>query len=207
MEAIVVPLLSSVGATGAASAVSAVSSSGIFSALGAISSVMSGFSQYQAGQAQQEMYQQQARYAAIRAESEALKYKAQGVAVMDKTLMTVAAIRARGAAGGIDPFAGSAGALSTYAFGKGFGEVNLTEDSAEMARIGGTIQSGIYTGMGNQAAFAGVSRFVGSTFQGIHSASLIGGPPSGGGYTSYGGFSSQSALDAYLANPVLPPLR
>ena len=177
MEAIVAPLLSSVGATGAASAVSAVSSSGIFSALGAMSSIMSGFSQYQAGQAQQQMYAQQARYAEIRAEAEANKYRQQGVAVMDRTLMTVAAIRARGAAGGIDPFGGTAAALSTYAFGKGFGEVNLAQDSAEMARLGGTIQSGIYTGMGNQAAFAGTSRMVGSVFSGLYSASQIGGAP------------------------------
>jgi hypothetical protein len=190
MELIVVPLLTAFGATGAASAATALGTSGLFTALGGLGSVVSGVTSIFGGMQQQSMYQMQAQQAQMQAKqsqlkffSDELKYRQQGVAVLDRTLATAATIAARAGAGSIDPFSGSAGALTTYAYGKGFGEFNFAQESAEMTRLqgeialaGGAIQAGLYQMSGDQAAMAGYARGASSIFGGLYQASQIGGP-------------------------------
>jgi hypothetical protein len=223
MEAIVAPLLLSAGV--AAPTVGTVvtagqvlggiasAASGLFSIMGAISSVGSGAAAIAAGQQQQAMYnlqatqaQMQGRQAQIRAKSDELKYRQQGVAALDRTLSTVATIAARAGAGSIDPFSGSAGALGTYAFGKGLGEFNFAQESAALARetgnIGeaaGNIQAALYTISGEQALAAGYVRGAANIVSGLQQFSQIGG--------SFGS-SGPSDISSYpRADVPLPPVR
>jgi hypothetical protein len=215
MEAIVAPLLLSAGV--AAPTVGTVvtagqvlggiasAASGLFSIMGAISSVGSGAAAIAAGQQQQAMYnlqatqaQMQGRQAQIRARSDELKYRQQGVAALDRTLSTVATIAARAGAGSIDPFSGSAGALGTYAFGKGLGEFNFAQESAALARetgnIGeaaGNIQAALYTISGEQALAAGYVRGAANIASGLYQFSQIGGPSSSGGGREIGPGTSE----------------
>ena len=222
MELVVAPLLGAFGASAGtistvstvATAVSGITSaaSGLFSALGAISSIGSGAAAIAAGQQQQQLYNLQAtqaemqgRQAQLKARSDELKYRQQGVAALDRTLSTVAAIAARAGAGSVDPFSGSANALTTFALGKGFGEFNLSQENAEMVRQGGLIsigaadvQSDLYQMSGQQAAIAGYARGATSIFGGLQQLSQIGGPSSSGA----------SSLASYpTANVPLPPVR
>jgi hypothetical protein len=130
----------------------------------------------------------QGRQAQLKARSDELKYRQQGIAALDRTLSTAATIAARAGAGSIDPFSGSAQALTTYAFGKGFGEFNLTQESAELARQTGLIglgasdvQSDIYQMSGQQAALAGYVKGATSVASGLYNFSKIGGPSSSSG--------------------------
>jgi len=222
MELIVAPLLASAGVAAptvstivtAANVIGGVATaaSGVFSALGALSSIGSGAAAVAAGRQQQQLYNMQAtqaemqgRQAQLKARSDELKYRQQGIAALDRTLSTAATIAARAGAGSIDPFSGSAQALTTYAFGKGFGEFNLTQESAELVRQGGLIsvggadvQSDLYKMSGQQAAIAGYARGATSVFAGLQQLSQIGGPSSSG----------PSSLSSYpAANVPLPPVR
>ena len=223
MEVIVAPLLGAFGASaGTISAVSTVgtalsgvasAASGLFSVMGALSSVGSGAAAIAAGQQQQAMYniqatqaQMQGRQAVLRARSDELKYRQQGVAALDRTLSTVATIAARAGAGSVDPFSGSAGALGTYAFGKGLGEFNFAQESAALARetgqmglAAGNIQAALYSMSGEQALAAGYVTGATRVFSGLQQLSQIGG--------SFGS-SGPSDLSAYpAANVPLPPVR
>lgn len=169
------PLLGAMGVSGSAIA----ATSGVMSAIGSITSIASAVGAFASGSQQQAMYDAQAKQAQLRAQAEELKYKQQGVAVLQKTNMTAAAIAARAGAGSVDPFSGSAADLTSYAFGQGFGEFNLTQSNAALAREQGVYQAGIYRMMGQQAYTAGIAKGVGSIFSGLMSASSIGGAPFG----------------------------
>lgn len=180
MEAIIIPLLTSAGASaGTITAASAIGTSGLFSALGTLGTVASGVTSAMAGQQQQAMYDLQAKQAQLRARSDEIKYRQQGVAALDRTLSTAATIAARAGAGSIDPFSGSAAALTTYAFGKGFGEFNLAQESATLAGLQGDVQSTLYGMSGEQAGMAGYAKGFSNVFAGLTEASKIGGKPSG----------------------------
>jgi len=187
------PLLGAMGV----SAGTVAATSGIMSAVGSIASVASAVGAFASGGQQQAMYDAQAKQAQLRAQAEELKYKQQGVAVLQKTNMTAAAIAARAGAGSVDPFSGSAADLTSYAFGAGFGEFNLTKSNAELAHEQGVVQAGIYRMMGQQAYTAGIAKGVGSIFSGLMSASSIGGAP-----FSAASVAPSNALDVFgSANP------
>ena len=77
----------------------------------------------------------------VQARSEALKYKQQGVKVLENILQTDALIVARAGAGGIDPFSGSAKTLSDFALAKGIEEKQLSDDGALIAIRTGMMQA------------------------------------------------------------------
>jgi len=196
------PLMTAMGASAATIA----TTSGIMSTLGTVASIGQGVMGIMAGQQQQAMYDAQAKQAQLRAQAEEIKYRQQGVKVLERTNATAAAITARAGAGSIDPFSGSASALASYAFGQGFGEFAMAGTNAELALAQGEYQAGVYRMQGQQAYSAGIAKAIGSVFTGFASGSTIGGAP-GVSDAGFGGFSSQAGLDAYLANPVLPPIR
>lgn len=174
MEAIIIPLLSAAGASaGTITAAGAIGTSGLLTGLGALGTIASGISSFAAGQQQQAMYDLQGRQAQLKAQGEEIKYRQQGVAALDRTLSTVATINARAGAGSVDPFSGSAGALTTYAFGKGFGEFNLAQESAALTGLQGGVQSDIYRMSGEQAAMAGTVKGLTSIATGLYQSSKI----------------------------------
>ena len=107
-----------------------------------------GLMKIQAAKAQAKGLARQATQARVTARSEMLKYKQQGVAYLDNILRTQAAITARAAAGGIDPFSGSAGALQQYALAKGADEYYLSQEGMTIATATGEAQAGQYLAEG-----------------------------------------------------------
>jgi hypothetical protein len=90
-----------------------------------------------------------------------LRYKEQGVAVLDNILRTQASITARAAAGGIDPFSGSAGALNQYAMAKGAQELYTTQESGIIALRTGEMRAGISMTQAKSAMSAARARAIG----------------------------------------------
>ena len=98
----------------------------------------------------------QATQTRVQARSEALKYKAQGVKVLDNILATDAAIIARAGAGGIDPLSGSAATLRTFAMAKGAEEKYLSEEGALIALRSGMAQADQYEAQASATMMSGI---------------------------------------------------
>ena len=145
--------------------------------MAAASSAVSAIGSIAAGESQRQTAYAQARQAELQAKSDALKYKQQGIAVLEKTLATAATIRARAAAGSVDPFGGSALALTQYAFGKGVEEKIMTEDNAQLALLGGQINASEMRRQGDAAAQAGYIKAFGTLLSTGAQIGGIGGPP------------------------------
>jgi len=148
--------------------------------IGVAVSAVSAFGQIQAGRAQANGLAQQAAMAQVQARGEALKYREQGVDVLRNIVRTRATIRARAAAGGIDPFSGSADALSTFAMTEGARELYVTRENEIIAREGGSIQSSLLMQQSKSAYNGGIFGAIGTLGSAALSFSKIGGPPAGG---------------------------
>ncbi len=146
--------------------------------IGAGLSVVSAFGQMQAGAAAARGLGQQAALAELQGRGEALKYRQQGVATMDRVLRTRATVSARAAAGGIDPFAGSALALQDFALAEGAREIYVSRDNEIIAREGGTLQSSLYQQQGKQAYRGGLFGAMGTLASAGASFAKTGGSPS-----------------------------
>ena len=98
----------------------------------------------------------QATQVRTQARTDALKYKAQGVKVLDNILATDAAIIARAGAGCIDPFSGSARTLSICAEAKGAEEKFLSDEGAIIALRSGVLQADQYEAQASATMMSGV---------------------------------------------------
>ena len=117
----------------------------------------------------------QATMARMQGAQEALKYKQQGVQVLDNILRTQSAITARAGAGGIDPFSGSAKALNQFALARGAEELYTTREGQVIARKGGEMQAAQYMSAARSATMQGLVGAA-TAFGGAYSTqSLIGG--------------------------------
>jgi hypothetical protein len=137
--------------------------------------------QVQAGKATAAGYMAQATQARVQARGEALKYKQQGVAVLDNILRTQATINARAGAGSIDPFSGSAGALQQYALARGALESYAAIDNRLIAERTGELQAQQY----ESAARAAIAQARGAAFMTLASSVVSAG--------KLGGFDAPTA--------------
>ena len=155
--------------------------------------------QVQAGKATAAGYMAQATQSRTQAKSEELKYKQQGVAVLDNILRTQATLTARAGAGGIDPFSGSAGALQQYALAQGAKENYMARDNAIIVLRSGELQAQQY----ESAAGAAIAQARGAAFMTLASsavsAGMLGG--FGGGAPSGAGIGAPTSLTTPLNAP------
>jgi hypothetical protein len=104
-------------------------------------SAVSAYGQYKAGRAEAKGLARQSAIVELQGRSEALRYREEAVATMDRILRTQATINARAGAGAIDPFSGSALAIQDYAMAEGATEIYVSRDNEIVAREGGLIQA------------------------------------------------------------------
>lgn len=102
---------------------------------------LSAYMQMQSAQATAKGVAAQASFSKQQSRSEALKYKAQGVAILDNILATDALIVAKAGSGSVDPASGSAMTLSTYALAKGIEEKMLADSGATIALRSGMLKA------------------------------------------------------------------
>ena len=128
---------------------------------------LSGAAQIQGARSQAKGLAAQATQTRIQARSDMLKYKQQGVAVLDNILRTEANITARAGAGNIDPFSGSAMALRFGALAKGAEEFYLAREGGMIVTATGEAQAREYMRQGRagiQAATIGAIANIGTAY-------------------------------------------
>ena len=135
------------------------------------------FASYQAARAQAKGLAAQSTMARLQGQQEALKYKQQGVAVLDNILRTKAAVNARKAAGNVDPFSGSGLSLMNFAQATGTREYAMAENNALIALRGGEMQAGMYMTQATATMRAGLLQGLGAFGQAYATKSLIGNQP------------------------------
>lgn len=161
-------------------------------------SAMGAASQVQAGKTTAAGYMAQATQARVQARGEALKYKQQGVAVLDNILRTQATINARAGAGSIDPFSGSAGALQQYALARGALESYAAIDNRLIAERTGELQAQQY----ESAARAAIAQARGAAFMTLASSAVSAGMLGGfGGGAPSGAVGAPTSLTTPLNAP------
>ena len=105
------------------------------------SGVLSAVGSLRQGQQQKEMYQLQAQQAQLKASRDALQYEQQANSVLDRVLQNNATAAAKGFAGGVSGFSGSAKLIqerSTKVAGR---DVGVLQEGARSALSFGDVQS------------------------------------------------------------------
>ncbi len=136
--------------------------------------------QLKAGKAQASGLARQAAFRKVQARGEVLKYRQQGVAVMENILQTKASINARIAAGGIETFSGSADVLGVLAEAKGANELYITRDGEQIAFGTGEAQAMQYMSQAKSAISASRAQALGTIMQGAMMGMSLGSAPAGG---------------------------
>jgi len=171
------PAVMGAASTAGAAVSSAAAGIGLTSStLGLLSSFVSGIGALSTGMAQAKAMEIQSTNALIQGNAQAMNYQRQAIQVMNRTMETEAAINARGAAGGIDPFSGSAGALSEYAMRKGLDEYNWAQENVEMARLGGAANAAAYSQAASSYMTQGVFGLTAGLLGGMQKYGAVGSP-------------------------------
>lgn len=162
--------------TGAANAAGGILGTGLsgWQALSLGGTLLSGVTQMMASNQQAAAYQMQATNALIQGQQQALEYKRQGISVLNRTIETSALINARGGAGGIDPYSGSAQTLTDYAMSKGVDEFLWARDNARMSILSGQGNYAAYMSAADSASSMGLVNLLGTSLTGITKLKALG---------------------------------
>lgn len=120
-----------------------VAASSLFTAanLQMLSSGVSALSQVYQGQQQRDAYRLQSQQASLKGRQDALRYNRRAVDTMKANMSLEASLRARAAAGGVDPFSGSSLSLAQANDIAAYEEVRIDQENAQMSLYGGLAQS------------------------------------------------------------------
>lgn len=112
---------------------------------------LSAVSAIQSGQAQKRMYDLQAKQAQLKAQRDALQYEQQGNQVLERLLQNNASAAARGFAGGVSGFSGSAKLIQERSEKVAGRDVQIMQEGAKSAISFGEIQSNMLQSAGKEA--------------------------------------------------------
>lgn len=147
----------------------------------------------QAGKAEARGYAAQATMQRMQAKTEELRYREQGVAVLDNILRTQASITARAGAGGISSITGTPETLSKQALAMGVQELYTTQESGIIALRTGEMRAGISMTQAKSAMSAARARAFSQVAGFAAGQQQLGGPSGGTTAASSGLSSGQSA--------------
>ena len=145
--------------------------------------VVSAYGSIKAGQDKKKYYDQQASITRIETERAAIKYEFQANQILQRTNSANAAVIARGFAGGVNAFDGSAGLIQAVNNTRGGKEFAFALSGAEGQRRNGLIQASLYETAGTTAEQTGYFDAAGKLSMAAASYGSMGGAPSGGGGT------------------------
>jgi hypothetical protein len=166
---------SAAGATAALAPAVASGGFSIWNGLGLLSSAVSAIGSISSANAQADAMRLQATNQIIQGNAQSMEYQRQGLSVMRRVQETEATIRARGAAGGIDPFSGSAGVLGDLSFSRGADEYNWARDNAASAVMAGQSNAAAYRSSASSMETAGLFNAGTSLVGGIAKFGSVGG--------------------------------
>jgi hypothetical protein len=169
------------------------------------STAVSAYGSIREGQDKKKYYNQMAQQTRVETERAAIKYEFQANQILQRTNAANAAVIARGFAGGVNAFEGSAGLIQSINNTRGGKEFAFALAGAEGQRRNGLIQASLYedagataerTGYFNAAAKIGMAAVTASSLGGAPAAAgPAGGTATGTGITSGGsgvGFGTSS---------------
>jgi hypothetical protein len=145
--------------------------------------VVSAYGSIKEGQDKKKYYNQQAAMTRIETERAAIKYEFQANQILQRTNAANAAVIARGFAGGVNAFDGSAGLIQSVNSTRGGKEFAFALSGAEGQRRNGLIQASLYEDAGATAERTGYFNAAGKLGMAAASYGSMGGAPSGGGGT------------------------
>jgi hypothetical protein len=150
---------------------------------------VSAYGSIKQGQDKKKYYDQQAAMTRIETERAAIKYEFQANQILQRTNAANAAVIARGFAGGVNAFEGSAGLIQSVNNTRGGKEFSFALAGAEGQRRNGLIQASLYEDAGATAQRTGYFDAAGKIGMAATMSSTLGGKPSGGGTSgpAYGG--------------------
>jgi hypothetical protein len=128
---------------------------------------VSAFTAYQSGQMQAMSMRLQASQAELQGRQNALNYSRQGLQVLRRQEQLAAAVRARAASGGVDPFTGSPLSIQQVDMMRAQEEAEIARENAQMAIYGGLAQSQSLQSAAAGAEFIGTLGAIGSGVRGI----------------------------------------
>jgi hypothetical protein len=154
----------------------------------AVSAAISAYGSIKAGEDKKKYYDQQAAMTRIETERSSIKYEFQANQILQRTNAANAAVIARGFAGGVNAFDGSAGLIQAVNSTRGGKEFAFALSGAEGQRRNGLIQASLYEDAGATALRTGYLDAAGKLGQAAASYGSMGSAPSGGtGGAAYGG--------------------
>jgi hypothetical protein len=115
------------------------------------SGALSAISTIQAGQQQKKMYDLQAKQAQLKGQRDALQYEQQANQVLERLLQNNASAAARGFAGGVSGFSGSAKLIQERSERVAGRDVEIMQEGAKSAQSFGEIQANMLLQAGSQA--------------------------------------------------------
>jgi hypothetical protein len=115
------------------------------------SSLLSAVGSIQQGKQQAQMYELQAQQAKLKAQRDALQYEQQANTVLDRLLQTNAAAAAKGFAGGVSGFSGSAGLVQDINEKRAGKDIGVLQEGAKTGQSFGEIQASMLTEAADQA--------------------------------------------------------
>jgi hypothetical protein len=142
-----------------------------FAAIGAYGSIKE-------GQDKKKYYNQQAAQTRVETERAAIKYEFQANQILQRTNAANAAVIARGFAGGVNAFDGSAGLIQAVNSTRGGKEFAFALSGAEGQRRNGLIQASLYEDAGRTAERTGYFNAFAKLGGAAASAGSLGGAPS-----------------------------
>lgn len=140
--------------------------------------VVSAYGSIKEGQDKKKYYNQQAAITRIETERKAIQYEFQGNQILQRTNAANAAVIARGFAGGVNAFDGSAALIQTVNSTRGGKEFALALSNAEGQRRNGLIQASLYEDAGATALRTGYFSAAAKLGMAASMASSVGGAPS-----------------------------
>jgi hypothetical protein len=140
--------------------------------------VLSAYGSIKQGQDKQKYYNQMAAQTRVETERAAIKYEFQANQILQRTNAANAAVIARGFAGGVQAFEGSAGLIQSINNTRGGKEFVFALAGAEGQRRNGLIQASLYEDAGSTALRTGYFDAAGKLGMAAASASSLGGAPS-----------------------------
>jgi len=140
--------------------------------------VVSAFGSIQEGQAKKDYYKVQAAQTRVESERKAIQYQFKANQILERVNAANASVIARGFAGGIQGFDGSAALIQGINNTKGGREFVFELNNADGVRRSGLIQGTLYENAGDMAERAGYFNAASKLAMAGANYSQIGGPPS-----------------------------
>jgi len=142
-----------------------------------VAAALQAFSSIQAGQARGRQLHLQGAQASLEGQQRALQYEQQANMTLQKLNETNAAARARGSAGGVQAFEGSAALIQDVNVRRAGKEFDISLSNAAGAERMGQAQMGMYASAASQAETQGYFNAAIALASGGYQYSQIGAPP------------------------------